>query len=42
MLSKNLKLSLRFAVGFGFLSAVADRFGMWPKEISAWGNWEDF
>ena len=24
------------------LSAVADRFGLWPMEISAWGNWQTF
>lgn len=37
-----IKLFLRFAIGIGFLSAVADRFGLWPAEISAWGNWENF
>ncbi len=26
----------------GFLSAVADRFGIWPEEKSSWGNWERF
>lgn len=36
------KLFLRIAIGIGFLSAVADRFGLWPAEISAWGNWESF
>ena len=25
-----------------FLSAVADRFGMWDEEISVWGNWNSF
>lgn len=30
------------ALGTGFLSASADRFGMWPKEISTWGNWQSF
>jgi uncharacterized membrane protein YphA (DoxX/SURF4 family) len=24
------------------LSAVADRFGFWPAEVSAWGNWNNF
>lgn len=24
------------------LSAVADRFGLWPADISAWGNWQSF
>jgi len=25
-----IKLFLRFGIGIGFLSAVADRFGLWP------------
>lgn len=25
-----------------FLSAVADRFGLWAKDVSAWGNWDNF
>lgn len=33
---------LRVALSAGFLSAVADRFGLWPKAISAWGNWHNF
>ena len=33
---------LRLALSAGMLSAVADRFGFWPKEISAWGNWQAF
>ena len=33
---------LRISLSAGFLSATADRFGMWPKEISAWGNWQSF
>lgn len=37
-----IKLFLRIAISVGFLSAVADRFGMWAKEVSAWGNWESF
>lgn len=37
-----VKLFLRIAIAAGFLSAVADRFGFWPKEVSAWGNWESF
>lgn len=37
-----LKLFLRFAIAFSFLSAVADRFGFWNKEIAVWGNWENF
>ena len=37
-----IKLFLRVAVSVGFLSAVADRFGLWPSEVSAWGNWQSF
>ena len=33
---------MRFAISLSFLSAVADRFGVWGKEISVWGNWENF
>ncbi len=33
---------LRTALSFGFFSAVADRFGLWSKEISVWGNWDNF
>lgn len=33
---------LRLALCIGMLSAVADRFGFWPKESSAWGNWPAF
>lgn len=36
---KTIKLFLRFAISASFLSAVADRFGFWPVEVSAWGNW---
>ncbi len=39
---KYVKLFLRLALAGSFLSAVADRFGMWPTEISVWGNWENF
>lgn len=42
MNAKIIKLFLRMGIGIGFLSAVADRFGLWPSEISAWGNWENF
>ena len=42
MNNKIIKLFLRLAIAFGFLSAVADRLGLWPEEISAWGNWESF
>ena len=33
---------LRIALSLGFLSAVADRFGLWGKEVSAWGYLENF
>ena len=33
---------LRIALSAGFLSAVADRFGMWKKGVSAWGNWDNY
>lgn len=42
MNNKLIKLFLRLAISIGFLSAVADRFGFWSKEISAWGNWHNF
>lgn len=35
----------RLALGIGFLSAVADRLGIWGKPGEsgvAWGNWENF
>ena len=37
-----IQLFLRFALAVGFLSAVADRFGIWHKDVSAWGNWDSF
>ncbi len=39
---KAIKLFLRFAISVSFLSAVADRFGIWATEVSAWGNWINF
>ena len=42
MNNKAIKLFLRLALSFGFLSAVADRFGIWSKEVSVWGNWQNF
>jgi len=42
MNKKAIKLFLRFAISVSFLSAVADRFGFWNKEVSAWGNWTNF
>lgn len=41
MYRKTIKLFLRFAIAGGFLSAVADRFGIWTYHI-AWGNWNNF
>ncbi len=48
MESKTINLTqlfLRIAIAITFLSAVADRFGLWgaPGQASvAWGNWENF
>ncbi len=42
MEQKIIKTFLRLAISIGFISAVADRFGLWPKEISSWGNWDSF
>lgn len=39
---KIIKLFLRLSIATAFLSAVADRFGMWSKEVSVWGNWNSF
>lgn len=33
---------LRLSLSAGLLSAVADRFGLWDKAHSAWGNWGNF
>lgn len=38
-------LFLRFALAIGFLSAVADRFGLWGQPGTpgvAWGAWQPF
>lgn len=42
MNKNSVKIFLRIAISLGFLSAVADRFGLWSKEVSAWGNWDNF
>ena len=42
MNTKYIKLFLRLSIAIGFLSAVADRFGLYAKETSAWGNWQTF
>lgn len=39
---KIIEWFLRISLSVGFLSAVADRFGFWSKELSAWNNWETF
>lgn len=42
MSNKFIKVFLRLAISIGFLSAVADRFGLWQSAVAAWGNWESF
>lgn len=42
MKKKIVKLFLRLTIATAFLSAVADRFGMWSEEVSVWGNWNVF
>lgn len=45
MNQKYIQLFVRIAVATAFLSAVADRFGLWGAPGSpnvAWGNWENF
>jgi uncharacterized membrane protein YphA (DoxX/SURF4 family) len=39
---KRVEWFLRIALSAGFPSAVADRFGWWPANVSAWGNWSAF
>ena len=39
---KLIKLFLRISISVGFLSAVADRFGLWGQKNSVWGNWDNF
>src|ERR1700681_2884072 len=41
MLERAGILYARFALGTAFLSAVADRFGLWGK-YSGWGNFANF
>jgi thiosulfate dehydrogenase [quinone] large subunit len=41
-MERAIKLFLRVALAAGFLSAAADRFGMWGSEVSVWGNWNNF
>lgn len=42
MAAKWTKAFLRLALGMAFLSAVADRVGLWPAEVSVWSNMESF
>lgn len=42
MNKKVIKIFLRLAIATAFLSAVADRFGIWSREVSVWGNWNNF
>ena len=45
ILSASSSVFLRFALGFTFLSAVADRFGFWGafgEPHVAWGNFARF
>ncbi|MBC9928760.1 DoxX family protein [Chitinophaga qingshengii] len=42
MRDKTTEWFLRIALSAGFLSAVADRLGLWSKANSAWGNWDNF
>jgi len=39
---KKVKLFLRTALALSFISAVADRFGLWNESVSVWGSWENF
>jgi uncharacterized membrane protein YphA (DoxX/SURF4 family) len=39
---KIIEWFLRLSLSAGFLSAVADRFGLWNKQVSVWGNWDNF
>lgn len=41
-MKRAIKLFLRLSIAAGFLSAVADRWGMWSAEHSVWGNWDSF
>lgn len=42
MNNKVIKIFLRLAIAMGFLSVVVDRLGIWSKEVSVWGNWDNF
>jgi len=36
------QLFLRISISASFLSAVADRLGLWGTRNVAWGNWKNF
>lgn len=40
--TKFVEWFLRIAIALSFLSASADRFGLWPDSLSVWGNWQAF
>jgi uncharacterized membrane protein YphA (DoxX/SURF4 family) len=42
MHDNKVKLFLRAAISLSFLSAVADRLGLWGPKYSVWGNWHNF
>lgn len=42
MNKKAVKIFLRLSISSAFLSAVADRFGIWNSEVAAWGDWKSF
>ncbi len=42
MNKKIVKVFLRLSIASAFLSAVADRFGLWSDKVSVWGNWNSF
>jgi len=39
---KYIEWYLRIAIALSFLSATADRFGLWPADLAVWGNWTSF
>ena len=39
---RTIKVFLRLTIASSFLSAVADRFGLWGANLSTWGNWNAF
>lgn len=42
MYKKIVKIFLRLALAGSFLSAVADRIGLWPENWSSWNDWNNF